>query len=246
MPQELSKAISRFMPLDPARVAEHDEHYEQVHTRYIRELYADVPEMVAYHQDRVLAQHDLAGGWEPPSGAWRFVVSRYRAGVQAAGPMPAHIRRRVEADHRTFMRGLRTCAVRETTLLDRRSGQTALQKYVIELDRAPGVDAAAASAVVARAADALRDATGARLVLANEVLAERASRPLDEPGQGLPGEALPATDKLAFLELYFDHADWGRAFFASCRTVVDELCWDETIARGAVYEVEERCGIDRR
>src|SRR4029453_17098220 len=73
----VSKSISRFEPRDPLRLEEFEHHYVEVHTRFMRNFLRTFPTAVSYHQARVVAQYDLAGGWNAPLGAWRFVLSRY-------------------------------------------------------------------------------------------------------------------------------------------------------------------------
>ena len=70
----MTKFIARFMPRHESMRTELDRHYELVHTKFVRNTYANAPHVETYYQDRVISQFDLAGGWNAPLTAWRFVV----------------------------------------------------------------------------------------------------------------------------------------------------------------------------
>jgi hypothetical protein len=107
---------------------------------------------------------------------------------------------------------LRSCDVDEDVLFDRVDGQLALAKFMIEADRAPGVDADAAWAAFTRLADGIRAAAegafGARRLIVNRVLNEVECVTLDVEGQR-PIGLLEDTTRVGYVEAYFDHARWG-------------------------------------
>lgn len=107
---------------------------------------------------------------------------------------------------------LRSCAVDEHVLFDRLERQLALAKFMIEADRAPGVDADAAwdvfTALANRVRDAIDAAFGARRLILNRVLNEVECEPLDVEGQR-PIGLLQDTTRLGYIEAYFDHPRWG-------------------------------------
>jgi hypothetical protein len=102
--------------------------------------------------------------------------------------------------------------VDETVVLDRVDGQLALAKFMIEADRAPGVDADASWKVFSALADRVRDvmdgAFGARRVIVSRVLNEVECEPLDVEGQR-PIGLLQDTTRLGYIEAYFDYPRWG-------------------------------------
>jgi hypothetical protein len=118
----------------------------------------------------------------------------------------------VAQDHVNCLYRLRSCDVDEDVLFDRVDGQLALAKFMIEADRAPGVDADAAWAAFTRLADRIRTAVegafGARRLIVNRVLNEVECVTLDVEGQR-PIGLLEGTTRVGYVEAYFDHARWG-------------------------------------
>jgi hypothetical protein len=166
--------------------------------------------LVSYHTDRAVAQADVNGGWSQRPRAWRFVVLRFTPGATLA--FTAEQNEMVAQDHVNCLYRLRSCDVDETVRFDRVDGQLALAKFMIEADRAPGVDADAAWAVFSQLADqvqaAVEGAFGARRLIVNRVLNEVECGTLDVEGQR-PVGLLEDTTRVGYIEAYFDHARWG-------------------------------------
>ncbi|MFD7407818.1 hypothetical protein ACFV7R_35335 [Streptomyces sp. NPDC059866] len=246
MDQATDKTVSHFLPLSTVTADEADRHYLAVHTRFARHFLREMDQVVSYHIARAVAEYDLAGGWEQRPRAFRFIVMRFLPGRGLE--LPDRLRELVVEDHRNFLRDLRPFRVREEVVLDRMSGQTALEKYVFELDRPDGADPGSAAehlreqmAVLEGEASA---AFGIRQILVDHVEAEGVTAPVDEPGQRLLPETLSETSRQAFVELYFDQREWAEDWFArpGVRAVLQDPYWKPV--RG--YRVEERCGLDRR
>ncbi len=207
----MGKSISRFEPT-PARTPEECErHYTEVHVRMAQDLLRPMPALISYHVDRAVAQTDVAGGWAQRPRAWRFVVLRFEPGEALA--FSPEQNEMVAQDHVNCLYRLRHTEVEETVLLDRRHGQLALAKFLIEADRAPGVSAddgwAAFSAMADRVRAQMGEAVGARLLILNRVLNEVECEPVDVEGQR-PIGLLDETTRVGYLEIYFDHPRWGR------------------------------------
>lgn len=242
----MDKTVSHFLPLSTVTAEDADRHYLRVHTRFARNLLRGMDHVVSYHTDRAVAEYDLNGGWAQRPHAFRFVVLRLLPGRGLE--FPPEVRELIVEDHRRFLRELRPFRVREEVVLDRLSGQTALEKYVFELDRPDGVGPEAARRYLdERVAELVGEAAhafGIRQVVVDHVESEGATAPVDEPGQRtLPG-TLPETSRQAFVEIWFDQREWAEEWFArsAVRAVLQDRYW--SAARG--YRVEERCGIDRR
>jgi hypothetical protein len=246
-PEEtLDKTVSHFLPLSVVTAEEADRHYERVHTRFARQLLRQRAHVVSYHTARAVAQYDAAGGWAQRPRAFRFIVLRFLPGRGLE--LPDESRAAIVEDHRAFLRELRPFRVREEVLLDRLRGQTALEKYVFELDRPEGASREGAGAHLRARLRTLTDeaatAFGLRQLLVDHVLSEGATEAVDEPGQRSLPHALADTPRQAFLELYFDHREWAEEFFAraAVRAVLQDRYWQPI--RG--YRVVEKCGLDRR
>jgi hypothetical protein len=175
-----------------------------------QDLLRPMPTLLSYYTDRAVAQADVNGGWRQRARAWRFVVLRFTPGETLA--FTAEQTEMVARDHVNCLYRLRSCDVEESVLLDRVDGQLALAKFMIEADRAPGVDADAAWSVFTRLADRVRTAMdgafGARRLIVNRVLNEVECEPLDVEGQR-PIGLLEETTRLGYIEAYFDHPRWG-------------------------------------
>lgn len=240
-----TKAISHFLPVSTVPVEECDRHYREVHTRFARHFMRDMDDVASYHINRAAAEYDLVGDWRQRPRAFRFIVIRTRSGALRMPPELAPV---LAEDHRNFLRELRNFPVEEQTVVDELRGQTALVKYLFEFDRRPGTDPAEARRTLDGTVSALADqaghALGLRLLLADHVQGEREAAPIDEPGQRALPTLLPATQKQAFLEFWFDQQEWAEEWFRrpAVRTVLQDPAW--ALARG--YRVDEECGIDRR
>jgi hypothetical protein len=118
----------------------------------------------------------------------------------------------VAQDHVNCLYRLRSCEVDESVLFDRVHGQLALAKFMIEADRAPGVDGEAAWSAFGRLADrvhgTVQGAFGARALNVNRVLNEVECEPLDVEGQR-PVGLLEDSTRVGYIEVYFDHRRWG-------------------------------------
>ena len=241
----MTKGIGRFDPVSTHPPEESERHYVEVHTRWARHRLRQMPEVESYHTNRVLRQYDIRGGWGQRPTAWRFVVLRYDG--PGIGFTPAD-RAKIANDHLNCLKNLRSCVVDEETLIDRRCGQTVLEKYLFEYDRSPEMAPAEAdehlSDLVRTLVDLAGDTFGLRLVLLDRVVAEAEALPSREPGQVPTGRLLEETTKHAYLELYFDQQEWGDDFFA--RPDVRAALQDVPFAVANGYHVHEGCGLDRR
>ena len=206
----MGKVIGRFDPT-PSRTAEECErHYTQVHVHMAQDLLRPMPTLISYYTDRAVAQADVNGGWKQRPRAWRFVVLRFTPGETLA--FTAEQNEMVAQDHVNCLYRLRSCDVEEDVLFDRVDGQLALAKFMVEADRAPGVDAGTAWEAFRGLADrvqvAVERAFGARRLIVNRVLNEVQCEPLDVEGQR-PVGLLNDTTRVGYIEAYFDHARWG-------------------------------------
>lgn len=245
------KSITRFDELPGLPRTQCDRHYEDIHTRFIRQNFRLMPQAVTYHPQRAVAQLDPEGGWTPETDAWRYVVSRFDASIDA-GPQWRAIIGDIEQDHTRFMSNMRLSVVREEVMVDRLCGQTSLEKYLLEVDADTLTDVGRAQEALRRFADraapTARTAYGIRLLILNEVEREGVSEPLTAPGQSFGlGRYLSATDKIGYVEFYGDQREWMEEFFAGA------LCEHLTalrrtpgVGRCDLYRVRETCGIDHR
>lgn len=244
--ERLAKTMSEFQPLAASTRAEADRYYREVHSRFARGFLRAMESVRSYHTGLAVAPYDVAGGWAAPPRAFRYVVLRYDPGTGL--PWTPELRERITQDHRVFLRELRGFAVDEEVLVDRLRGQTALVKYQFAYDRATGepVELAATRwrSQLDRLVELSGDVFGLRLLLADRVLHETRSDPVDEPGQRSTGERLPDTLRHGFLELYFDQAEWAGEWFA--RDDVRAALLGEGWGRACGVRVVEECGLDRR
>jgi hypothetical protein len=206
----MGKVIGRFDPTPSWSPEECERHYTQVHVRMAQDLLRPMPSLLSYYTNRALAQADVNGGWSQRPRAWRFVVLRFTPGETLL--FTPEQNEMVAQDHVNCLYRLRSCEVEERVLLDRVDGQLALAKFMVEADRAPGVDADEAWNVFTRLADrvhgAMDEAFGARRLIVNRVVNEVECEPLDVEGQR-PIGLLTDTTRLGYIEAYFDHARWG-------------------------------------
>src|SRR5690348_14136241 len=175
-----------------------------------QEALRPMPSVLSYHTNRAVAQADVAGRWNQRPRAWRFVVLRFTPGATLA--FSPEQNEMVAQDHVNCLYRLRQGDVDERVLLDRVDRQLALSKFMIEADRAPGVDAGTAwdvfSALADRVRDAMDGAFGARRLIVNRVLNEVECEPLDVEGQR-PIGLLEDSTRVGYIEAYFDHHRWG-------------------------------------
>jgi hypothetical protein len=240
------KSFSTFAPLASQPVEESDRHYREVHAPFARRFLRDMDQVVSYHTARATAELDLGGGWRQRPRSFRFIVLRYLSG--RALELPEELHEAVVQDHRNCLRDLRAFPVTEQVLLDRLRGQTGVAKHVVQLERRSDTTADEAEAYLAKQVDVLAEqadaAFGLRQVVVNHVRGEAETEAIDEPGQRPLRRLLPETPAHAFVEIYSDHADWAREWFArpAVRAVVQDPWWG--VAR--VFEVLEECGLDKR
>ena len=245
-PSLYDKTFSSFAPLASQPVEESDRHYREVHAPFARRFLREMEQVVSYHTGRVTAELDLGGGWRQRPRAFRFIVLRYLSGRSLE--LPEELHERIVQDHRSCLRDLRSFPVREQVVLDRLHGQTGLAKHVVQLERRSDTSAEEAARYLAKQVDVLAEqaqgAFGLRQVLVDHVLGEAETEAVDEPGQRPLRRLLPATPVQAFVEVYSDHTDWAREWFAlpAVRAVVQDPWWG--LVR--VHEVAEECGLDKR
>ena len=207
----MGKSIGRFDPTPSRTPEECERHYTQVHVRMAQDLLRPMPSLLSYHTSRAVAQADVNGGWKQRPRAWRFVVLRFTPGATLA--FTPEQNEMVAQDHVNCLYRLRQGDVDEDVVFDRVDGQLALAKFMIEADRAPGVDAGTAWEAFLGLADrvqaAVEGAFGARRLIVNRVLNEVRCEPLDVEGQR-PVGLLEDTARVGYIEAYFDHARWGQ------------------------------------
>jgi hypothetical protein len=206
----MGKVIGRFDPTPSRTPEECEQHYTEVHVHMAQDLLRPMPSLLSYHTNRAVAQPDVNGSWRQRPRAWRFVVLRFTPGETLA--FTPEQNEMVAQDHVNCLYRLRSCGVDENVLLDRVDGQLALAKFMIEADRAPGVDGEAAWTAFSRLADRVHgvvdSAFGVRRLIVNRVLNEVECEPLDVEGQR-PIGLLEDSTRVGYIEAYFDHARWG-------------------------------------
>ncbi len=239
----MGKVIGRFDPTPSRAPEECERHYTQVHVRMAQDLLRPMPSLLSYYTNRAVAQADVNGGWKQRPRAWRFVVLRFTPGETLA--FTAEQNEMVAQDHVNCLYRLRSCDVEESVLLDRVDGQLALSKFMIEADRAPGVDTGSAWSVFSALADRVRDtvdgAFGVRRLIVNRVLNEVECEPLDVEGQR-PIGLLEDTTRLGYIEAYFDHARWGEEALGVI--AADGALRDPTLVGVNLLRVEEAAPLD--
>lgn len=245
------KRMSRFLPTTLRPLAEADEHYVMVHHRFAMRMFREhAPTVTRYATNHAVAQLDLAATFRKrPTDAWRFVLLEFAApdsDEDAGGKewLPSWAERAIVNDHTNFLRDVRPFEVTPSTAADRRTGQTSLAKYLVEVeDTGAGVAAADAALAEIRSAFAGADAFGLRLHITNDVVREARMAAVDEPGQAYTGQYQDRTPMLAIDELYFDHTVWAEEFFAG--PSVRPALFARTGVRVAVYAVTELVGVDK-
>lgn len=243
---DVGKSISRFLPVTTHPVQESERHYTQVHFPWAQRLLRDQPQVRSYHINLAVRQYDPLGRFGRRPEAWRFVLLTFDQGRRLE--FDARTSDAIAQDHPNCLRDLRGTPVEESVVRSRLTGQTALAKYLVELDRTPETPTSEAVEGLELLTGSLverLDAEGDfRLLRMNRVLGEAETAPVVEPGQRTTGEMLPDTTKTGYLEIYFDDACAGDAFFAQPNVL--RLFDDPRFARMSVYHVKERCGLDRR
>jgi hypothetical protein len=239
----MGKSIGRFDPTPSRTLEECERHYTQVHVRMAQDLLRPVPSLLSYHTNRAVAQADVNGGWNQRPRAWRFVVLRFTPGATLVfSPQQNEM---VAQDHVNCLCRLRQGDVDEHVLLDRVDRQLALAKFMIEADRAPGVDVDAAwdvfSGLGHRVRDVMDGAFGARRLIVNRVLNEIACEPLDVEGQR-PIGLLEETTRVGYIEAYFDHARWGEEALGVL--AAESALRDPALADVNLVRVEEQAPLD--
>jgi len=151
----------------------------------------------------------------------------------------------VAQDHVNCLYRLRQGDVDEHVLLDRVDRQLALAKFMLEADRAAGVEADAAWAAFSALADRLRGvmdgAFGARRLIVNRVLNEVECEPMDVEGQR-PIGLLEDSTRVGYIEAYFDHARWGEEALGGL--VAEGALRDHALVDVNLLRVEELAPLD--
>ena len=208
-----------------------------------QDLLRTMPSLLSYHTNRAVAQADVTGGWNQRPRAWRFVVLRFTPGATLA--FTPEQNEMVAQDHVNCLYRLRQGEVEEHVLLDRVERQLALAKFIIEADRAPGVDADRAWDVFSSLADrvlgVMKVAFGARRLIVNRAVNEVECEPLDVEGQR-PIGILEDTTRVGYIEAYFDHARWGEEALGVL--AADGALRDPALVDVNLLRVEEAAPLD--
>jgi hypothetical protein len=225
------KRITRFNPAGDRDAAER--HYTEAHHPFMRRMFRDHGEhVIRYVANRAVAQYDLGGGFGERPSAWRFVITEVG---DASAFLPARFQPLIWEDHRKVLQDIDAWEVDEEVVVDRRSGQTGLVKYL--LLHPPGAPGASLREAFARA-------YGARLYVSTRVLREAATPDDFGPGAAYAGAYRPAPKVGAVDELWFDNAAWAEEFFAA-PAVLAQLR-DGAGGRVEGYRVTEAIGVDKR
>ena len=235
-------------PRGRSRVAA-ESHYVRVHVPLSRRFLMLDRAQVAYSTLRVRRQLDIAGGWNHPPAAWRFIIFLEDPSAPAAEWTEERVRlRRLLWDDNPFVIGESIrCEVHEEALVDRRSGQTSFAKAMLEFDRRPEISPTEAETELRRRVKTLAQrgamADGLRGMTVNWARRQQLQRLRDDGEYDLTDWASEGP-KIAYLELLFDNADWATQFLA-CDELVDAV-FSPTFAAAGAYLVDERCEFDRR
>ena len=248
------KKISRLQPVDPARRDESERHYAQVHHTFARDQFRRVAtDVTGYHGNRALGQFDLNGTFTERPDEWRFVITRWNAvGPEAShtvGFMSETLRNLFYADRAKCIGSVAACEVTETVLLDRLSGQTSLAKYLFrygpeqfgDFDDFTSYYDGEHLPLLQRSIDR---AYGLRLCLTNRVVQEAELKTRADGSMEYTGNYLERPSTYQFEEYYFDHDGLAHEFFTSAEMLC--LLRDSRFGRVPGYQVEEKCGVDRR
>jgi hypothetical protein len=239
----MGKSIGRFDPTPSRTPEECERHYTQVHVRMAQDLLRPMPSLLSYHTNRAVTQADVNGGWNQHPRAWRFVVLRFTPGATLV--FTPEQNEMVAQDHVNCLFRLRQGDVDEQVLLDRVDRQLSLAKFMIEADRAPGVDADAAWQAFSALADRVRSVMdgmfGARWLIVNRVLNEVECEPVDVEGQR-PIGLLEDTTRVGYIEAYFDHARWGEEALGGI--AAEGALRDPALVGANLLRVEELAPLD--
>lgn len=240
----MGKVIGRFDPTPSRTPEECERHYTEVHVRMAQDLLRPMPAFLSYYTDRAMTQADVNGRWQQRPRAWRFVVLRFSPGETLA--FTPEQNEMVAQDHVNCLYRLRSCEVEDNVLLDRLNGQLALAKFMIEADRAPGVDAGTAWEAFSRLADRVRAAAdgafGLRRLILNRVVNEVECEPLDVEGQR-PVGLLEDSTRVGYIEVYFDHDRWGEEALGAL-AAEGALRDEPALADVHLLQVDERAPLD--
>jgi hypothetical protein len=245
----LRKIIWRGLPPPGRSRAAAESHYVGVHVPLSRRFLMLDPAQVAYSTLRVRKQLDIAGGWNHPPAAWRFITFLEDPSAPAAEWTDERVRlRRLLWDDNPLVIGESIrCEVREETLVDRRSGQTSFAKAVLEFDRRPEISPTEAEAELRGRVKTLvqhgATADGLRGMTVSWARRQQLQR-LRDDGEYDFSDWAAEGPKIAYLELLFDNADWATELLG-CDEVVDTV-FSPTFAAAGAYLVDERCEFDRR
>jgi hypothetical protein len=248
----MKKKIVRLTPPNYGSLDENDRHYVASHFRFGATTFQTVPAVIAYHSNRAIAQYDLNGTFRERPDCWRFVITRWDdAGDDghSVGWLDERVRLLFFKDREKCIGEVSSCEVEEATVVDRLHRQTALVKYVFrylpsQFGPLDDFEQYYRDVHLPALSDVAQEASGMRLLLTNRVAqeAETAVRP-----DGLTeytGGYLATVGTYRYEEYYFDNVYFADAFFR--RTEVLALLRDTRFGRVPGYQVEEKCGVDRR
>lgn len=237
------KRITRFSPAGDRDAAER--HYTEAHHPFMRRMFREHGELVIrYVANLALAQYDLAGGFRERPSAWRFVITEVADDAGADGFLPERFRPLIWADHRKVLQDIDAWEVDEAVVVDRRSGQTGLVKYLLLYAAGDGRAVRYADEHVPFMRAALARAYGTRVYVSNRVLREAATTDEHGPGAAYAGTYRADAQLLAIAELWFDNDGWAEEFFADA-AVLAQLR-DGAFGRVEAYRVAETIGVDKR
>ena len=248
----MKKKFVRLTPPDESQLDEYDRHYLTSHFRFAATTFQTVPAVVAYHSNRAVAQYDLNGTFLERPDCWRFVITQWddsNDGGHSVGWLDERVRLLFFRDREKCIGGVSSCEVEETTVVDRLHRQTAMVKYLFRylptqfgpLDEFEQYYCGVHLPAMAQLAD---EAGGLRLFLTNRVAQEAETAVRPDGRTEYTGGYLATASTYRYEEYYFDNIYYADTFFR--RTEVLALLRDSPFGRVPGYQVEEKCGIDRR
>jgi hypothetical protein len=239
----LAKLITKFDPVTNRTPEEAEDHYMRVHTQFARRMFRDhTPNVTLYVINRAVREYSISGYFNQKPRSWRWVVSEFTGGDL----LPAHVGPLLWRDHGNTLKNLQLCPVEEQVMADRRNGQTALVKILVQHDRKPDQSPDDAAEFYEQRylpvlQPMLEDAFGFRLFVSNKVIEEADVEPSEEEGQIITERFHPTT-KHAYDEIWFDNETWAAEFFS--KPEVFDLLFGELDS--TAYLIEEETGLDRR